>query len=264
MHRTGARTVLRGRERREALLLPDRREGVVVPTSDYDPEAIRILSSAEVIRRRPEMYVGPLPDPTVLNRLVQEALCLSADAAVCGHCSEIAVAVHPTGVVTVRDNGPGLDVEPDRTGRVPAELLFTALGTCRAVKGGSAAAVCCQVGLVVVNALSEWLRVRVFRGGACWFQEHRAGVPLAPFRRERDADESGLELSFRPDAGILGPLEFDALALAAWLPSAGVRFGALDYRPARSVDQPVLLQFTEVGLHSDAKPAEPCAAPNRC
>jgi DNA gyrase subunit B len=216
-------------------------------SSEYTPEASRVLTAAEVIRNHPERYLGPLPDPTVLNRLIQDALCLSADEAACGRCTEIAVAVHPSGVVTIRDNGPGLPVEPDASGRVPAEVLFTVLGTCRAVKGNPAAAGCCGLGLVVVNALSEWLRVRVFRDGGCWLQEYRAGVPQAPFRRERDTDECGLELSFRPDGVRLGPLEFDPVALAGWLPSAGVRFGALGYHPARAANRPVVLHFTEVG-----------------
>jgi DNA gyrase subunit B len=219
----------------------------VLPTSDFDANDIAALTSAEAIRCRPEMYLGPLPDPTALNRLIQESLCLSVDAAVRGLCSEIAVAVHPSGVITVRDDGPGIDVEPDASGHVPAELLFTVLYACRAAKGASPAAACCQVGMVVINALSEWLRVRVFRNGGCWLQEYRAGLPQAPFRRVRDAAETGLELSFRPDAAILGSLTFDPLVLAAWLPSVGVRFGAMEYRPAVSADSPVLLRFTEIG-----------------
>jgi DNA gyrase subunit B len=220
------------------------------PVTQYSAASIRTVGTLEHVRRQAAMYVGPLPNPGVLNRLIEDALCLSADEAACGRCTEIAVAVHPSGIVTIRDNGPGLQVEPDEHARVPAEMLFTVIGTCRAAKISKVAAACCQFGLAVVNALSEWLRVRVFRDGGCWFQEYRAGVPQFPFRRERDADESGLELSFRPDTSILGALTFDAAALAGWFPSVGVRFGALEYRPVHA-DMPALLHFTDVGPHPD-------------
>jgi DNA gyrase subunit B len=197
------------------------------------------------------MYVGTLPNPAVLNRLVEESLCLSVDEAVCGNCTEIVVAVHPSGDVTIRDNGPGIPMEPRPDGRILAELLFTEVLACRAAKRSETAkASCCNIGLAVVNNLSEWLRVRIFRDGACWLQEYRAGVAQAPFRREADANETGLELSFRPDAGIFGPLQFDRLALAAWLPSAGVRFESLEYHSGDAAsNSPVLLHFRGVGPH---------------
>jgi DNA gyrase subunit B len=232
----------------DALPTPNK-ETMVGSTFEYSPDSIQVLRHGEHIRLRPQIYVGPLPNPGVINRLVEEALCLSLDEAACGQCTEIVVAVHPSGVVTIRDNGPGLPMEPGPDGRVLAELLLTAVGACRAAKRSEAARrSCCQLGLVVVNALSEWLRVRVFRDGGCWFQEYRAGISQAPFRREVDTTETGLELSFRPDVGIFGPLKFNGMALADWLPSAGVRFESLAYDPEEMAsDRPVLLHFSGVG-----------------
>jgi len=217
----------------------------------YESDAIQVLREGEHIRKRPQLYVGPLPNPAILNRLVEESLCLSVDEAVYGNCTEIAVAVHPSGVVTIRDNGPGLPMESRPDGRVLAELLLTVVGTCRAAKRSAPAKrACCHFGLVVVNNLSEWLRVRVFREGGCWVQEYRAGVAQAPFRREAAVSETGLELSFRPDPGIFGPLEFDGLALAAWLPSAGLRFESLEFYTGDEAGlKPVLLHFSGVGPH---------------
>ncbi len=203
----------------------------------------------EHIRKRPELYVGPLPNPGVLNRLVEESLCLSVDEAACGNCTEIAVAFDRSGAVTIRDNGPGLPMEPYPDGRRIAELILTEVGACRAAKRSAVAkTACCHLGLVVVNNLSEWLRVRVFRDDGCWVQEYRAGVAQAPFRRDETSSETGLELSFRPDPEIFGPLDFDGLALAAWLSSAGVRFESMEYHPGGGAPaKSVVLHFSGVG-----------------
>ncbi len=191
-------------------------------TPQYDNDAIEPIRHGEHIRKRPHLFVGPLPNPAVLNRLVEESLCLSVDEAACGNCTEITIEVHPSGAVTIHDNSPGLPLEPGPDGRLVAELMLTEVGACRAAKRSAAAkASCCRNGLIVVNNLSEWLRVRVLRDGGCWVQEYLAGTPQAPFRREAVASETGLELSFRPDPKILGPLQFDGLALTAWMANAG-------------------------------------------
>jgi DNA gyrase/topoisomerase IV subunit B len=157
----------------------------------YDPGSIQVITPAEGIRSRPAMFIGPLDDPLLLNRLIQESLCIAADEALSGHCTRVRVEVRRDGSVTVRDNGRGLPMTPGAAGRPLAEILLTQLFACRAHKDGRAAEACCQSGLVTVNALSEWLRVRNFRDGSCWFQAFERGKSLGPFRREPAGTASG-------------------------------------------------------------------------
>jgi DNA gyrase/topoisomerase IV subunit B len=86
------------------------------------------------------------------------------------------------------------------------------------------------------------LRVRVFRNGGCWAQDYRYGKAQAPFRRETETNEMGLEFSFLPDSGILGETVFDALTLAEWLPSTGVKVESFEYRQP-SAGEPLLMRF---------------------
>ena len=192
----------------------------------YDASALQVLPGLMAVRMRPALYVGPLDDPTILNRLIQEALCSAIDEAVSGCCTQIHVSVSPDGSVTIRDNGRGLSMTPDAYGRVVAETSFSELWACRRSKENARLERdCCQMGLAVVNALSEWLRVRNFREGVCWVQQYRSGEPLAPFRQESRTAETGLELSFRPDPSIFGALHFDAESLARWVSDLGAGFG---------------------------------------
>ncbi len=77
------------------------------------------------------------------------------------------------------------------------------------------------------------------------------GVPQAPFYLEHETNETGLELSFRPDLSLLGSLKFDSFALAGWLPSVGVRFGSFEYRPG-AADRSAVLYFKELCSHFEA------------
>jgi DNA gyrase subunit B len=215
----------------------------------YNAGNIQVLSGNEAIRRRPSMYIGPLDDPTLLNRLIQEALCVAVDEAVSGYCTEIHVEVHPGGQARVRDNGRGLPTKPTSEGQPLAEVLLTKLFACRDRKQNpEVSALCCDAGLVVTNALSEWLVVKNYREGVCWVQEYRRGEPLAPFRRESETTETGLEFTFQPDKTILGPLHFDAQELAGWLKRVGLRFGSTKISATDgSAGETVSLRFEGVG-----------------
>lgn len=196
---------------------------------EYKESDIQILTPVEAIRRRPSMYIGPLDDPILLNRLIQEVLCVSVDEAVSGHCTEIRVAVQPGGPVTVRNNGRGLPMAPTSDGRPLAEKLLTDVYACREHKQNSVVnSLSCDASMVVVNVLSEWQVVKNYRDGVCWAQEYRRGAPLAPFRRESETIETGLEIAFQPDMTIFGALSFDAQELANWLTSVGLRFDSMN------------------------------------
>jgi DNA gyrase subunit B len=209
----------------------------------YDAAHIEVLTAVEAIRRRPALYLGPLDDPSLFNRLIQESLCLAADEALSGYCTRVGVEVHRDGSVTVRDNGRGLPMAPDAAGRPLAEVLLTQLFACRDHKDGRAAEACCQLGLVTVNAMSEWLRVRNFREGACWSQAYERGESLGPFRREPSAAESGVELCYRPDPELLGPLQFDGQALASWFTGLGLRLASVEIAATESSDRSTIVVF---------------------
>jgi DNA gyrase subunit B len=187
--------------------------------------SIRLLSATEAIRMRPAFYVGPLDDPTLFNRFIQESLCIAADESVCGHCTRVQVAVQADAKVTVRDNGRGVPMELDQNGVTLAEHLLTKLFACREHKEDKQLAeTCCEMGLVVVNALSEWFQIRNSRDGACWLQVYKRGEPEGPFKRVATTTESGVELSFKPDPSIFGQLVFDAPALTSWFAAFGLQF----------------------------------------
>jgi DNA gyrase subunit B len=209
----------------------------------YDESHIRILTAVEAIRRRPAMYLGPLDDPTLLNRLIQESLCIAADEALAGHCTRVRVEVHRDGSVTVRDNGRGLPMTPDAEGRPLAERLLTQLFACREHKDGRAAEACCQMGLVVVNAVSEWLRMRNFWDGTGWSQSYERGKSLGPFRRDPSKVEPGVELCYRPDPSLLGPLRFDGRALACWFGVLGLPFASVEIGAADAADGSAVVEF---------------------
>jgi DNA gyrase subunit B len=194
----------------------------------FDANEIEVITSVEAIRRRPHMYLGALDDPSILDRLTEEALCLAIDEAMSGCCSTITLTNASGGLMTIRDNGRGLPMEPLPDGKVLAEVLLTQLYACRDRKENqSLQKTCCHVGLVVVNAMSEYLRIRNFRDGFCWAQESRCGVALAPFVREFETTETGVELSFRPDTSIFGEMQFDPLELVKWVHSVGLNFESL-------------------------------------
>ncbi len=209
---------------------------------DYE---IKVLSTQEAIRRRPEMYVGKLDDPALLNRLIQEALCLAIDEAVSGYCAQVRVSVSPDCSVTVRHNGRGLSMTPTAAGYIPAEAQFTKLYACRNNKANPRLKrSCCGIGVTVVNALSECFCVRNFHEGACWIQEYRCGEPLAPFRSEMETEETGLELSFSPDSSLLSGLHFDARKLVRWVQSMEAGFVPPTIKKGRRKSgEPVVLLF---------------------
>jgi DNA gyrase subunit B len=161
------------------------------------------------------MYIGST-GPRGLHHLVFEVVDNAVDEALAGHCDEISVCVHPDNSVTVADNGRGIpvDVMPGQ-GRPAVEVVLTKLhaggkfgGEGYKVSGGLHG-----VGVSVVNALSESLRVEVKRDGKAWCQEFARGEPLADLKEVGKTKETGTTITFVPDLDVFEEIEFDEKVL---------------------------------------------------
>jgi DNA gyrase subunit B len=186
-------------------------------SSRYDARDITVLEGLEAVRKRPGMYIGSTGDRG-LHHLVYEVVDNSVDEALAGHCTEVDVRIHPDGSVTERDNGRGIPVGiMEKEGRPAVEVVLTVLhaggkfgdGGGYKVSGGLHG-----VGVSVVNALSEHLRVEIRRNGHVWTQEYERGTPQGDLVKGEATDETGTTITFLPDTEIFEPdarLEFSTL-----------------------------------------------------
>ena len=171
---------------------------------DYDASQIQVLEGLEAVRVRPSMYIGNT-GPKGLHHLVYEIVDNSIDEALAGYCNEIIISIHQDESISVRDNGRGIPVDiHEKTGRPAVEVALTILHAGGKFGGGGykVSGGLHGVGMSVVNALSEWLTVRVYRNGKVYFQEYRRGVPVADLKVTGKAANTGTEIAFLPDRGI--------------------------------------------------------------
>jgi DNA gyrase subunit B len=186
--------------------------------SGYAAKDITVLEGLEAVRKRPGMYIGSTGERG-LHHLVYEVVDNSVDEAIVGHAKKVTVTLHPDNSVTVADDGRGIPVDRHPKLRKPAaEVVLTTLhaggkfgdGGGYKVSGGLHG-----VGVSVVNALSEKLRLEVWRDGHVWEQSYQRGKPTMKFKKGRAVKSTGTTITFLPDMEIFGDaIEFDFDTLA--------------------------------------------------
>jgi DNA gyrase subunit B len=188
-------------------------------SASYDAQDITVLEGLEAVRKRPGMYIGST-GVMGLHHLVYEVVDNSVDEALAGFCTKVTVTVHPDSSVTVTDNGRGIPVAMMEKEGLPAvQVVLTVLhsggkfgeGGGYKVSGGLHG-----VGVSVVNALSEQLKVEVRRDGHVYTQEYSRGAPLSELvegEKLPEGAETGTTITFLPDAEVFETLELDFLTL---------------------------------------------------
>ncbi|MDB9525743.1 DNA topoisomerase (ATP-hydrolyzing) subunit B [Oscillatoria sp. CS-180] len=200
--------------------------------TNYGAEQIQVLEGLEPVRKRPGMYIGST-GPRGLHHLVYEVVDNSVDEALAGFCSRIEVELNPDGSVTVQDDGRGIptDVHP-QTGKSALETVLTVLHAGGKFGGGGykVSGGLHGVGVSVVNALSEWVEVTVWRDRKTHIQRFERGAPIGELQvSDSSNNRTGTSVSFKPDATIFTTgTEFDYDTLASRLRELAYLNGGVD------------------------------------
>ena len=213
-------------------------------TQEYGAEQIQVLEGLEAVRKRPGMYIGSTSS-TGLHHLVYEIVDNAIDEALAGYCKNITVTINPGNSITVTDDGRGIpvDIQP-QTGRPALEVVYTVLHAGGKFGGGGykVSGGLHGVGASVVNALSEWLKVRVHKNGNIYEMKFARGHITQEMTIVGTTDKTGTEVTFQPDPEMFDTTEYEYEILhtrmreKAFL-TAGLRITIADQRGEEEISE---------------------------